>query len=64
MFKKILGYDVRIDDVTKKVTGVFVGDKLCAVYKWNKKLNCYCNILPLSESVFRSGIYSGRYHFF
>lgn len=60
MFKRVAGYEVKLNDAGL-ISGVFFDGELKGVYKWDKKMNCYNNLLPLTEAAFKSGIYSKRY---
>lgn len=60
MFKKVANYEVKLNE-NGFITGVLFDGNLSGVYKWDKKLNCYINVLPLTVSAFKNGIYSGRY---
>lgn len=60
-FKKCARHDVRVDE-NGFITGVLSSSgELCGVYKWNKRQNCYTNVLPLTEAAFKSGLYRGSY---
>lgn len=53
MFKKIAGYEVRVNEESKKVEAVLVNGYAKALYKRDSKLHCFTNVLPCSESSFR-----------
>lgn len=60
MWKKVAGYEVKIND-NGLIDGVDLFGELKGVYRFDKKLNCYTNVLPLTISAFKSGIYQKRY---
>lgn len=51
MIKRICGFNVCVDEDTGKV--VRFSDTGKHLYKWDKKLRCYNNVMPCTVSSFR-----------